>query len=69
MVDWLILEGTSGLNPLLRLATQSCLLKTVQMAFVYLQGWRLHSLYGQSMPVLSHPHSKKLFPDVQRNLP
>ena len=37
----------------------------VQMAFEYLQGWRLHSLIGQPLPVLSHPHSKGVFPYVQ----
>lgn len=26
------------------------------MAFDYLQGWRLHNIPGQPMPVLSHPH-------------
>jgi len=36
------------------------------MAFKYLQGWRLHNLSGQPVPVLSHPHSEKVFPDVQR---
>jgi len=37
----------------------------VQSAFELLQGWRLHSLSGQLVPVLDHPHSKKMFPDVQ----
>jgi len=35
------------------------------MDSAYLQGWRVHSLSGQALPVLSHPHSKKVFPDVQ----
>ena len=39
------------------------------MAFEYLQGWRLHNLPGQPVPVLSHPHSKKVFPDVQTEPP
>ncbi|KAK4828375.1 hypothetical protein QYF61_026113 [Mycteria americana] len=41
----------------------------VQTAFEYLQGWRLHKLPGQSVPLLSQPHSKKVFPDVQREPP
>lgn len=27
------------------------------MTSEYLQGWRFHSLSGQSVPVLAHPHS------------
>jgi len=27
----------------------------VQMASEYLQGWRLHSLFGQPLPVHTHP--------------
>jgi len=30
-----------------------------QTAFEYAQGWRLHSLPGQPVPVLGHPHSVK----------
>ena len=30
-------------------------------SFEYLQGWRLHSLAGQSVPAFDHPHSKKGF--------
>ena len=41
----------------------------VQMAFEYLQGGRLHNLSGQPVPVLSNPHSKKVFPDVQTGPP
>jgi len=41
----------------------------VQMAFEYLQGWRLHNISGQPVPVLGHPHSEKVFPDVQRQPP
>ena len=37
----------------------------VQTAFEYLQGWRIHNLSGQPVPVLSHPHGAKVFPDVQ----
>lgn len=39
------------------------------MAFADLQEWRLHQPTGQLMPVLSQPHSKKVFPDVQKELP
>jgi len=38
---------------------------SVQLAFKYLQGWRLHNPSGQPLPLLSHPHSEKVFPDVQ----
>jgi len=41
----------------------------VQVAFQYLQGWRLHNLSGQPVPGLSHPHSEKAFPDVQTEPP
>jgi len=41
----------------------------VQVAFEYLQGWRLHSLSLQPVPVLGHPHMDKVFPDVQREPP
>jgi len=41
----------------------------VQTAFQYLQGERLHNLSGQPVPGLSHPRSKEVLPDVQRNLP
>ena len=37
----------------------------VQMVFEYLQGGRLHNPSGQPLPALSHPHRKKVFPDVQ----
>jgi len=37
----------------------------IQTAFEYLQGRRLHNLSGRSVPVLSHPHSKNVFPNVQ----
>jgi len=39
-----------------------------QMASEYLQGWPLHSHPGQPVPVPSHPHSEKVYPDVQREL-
>lgn len=41
----------------------------LQMAFEYLQRWRLRHISGQAVPVLSHPHSEKVFTDVQREPP
>jgi len=41
----------------------------IQAAFEYLQGWRLHHLSGHPVPGLSHHHSVKVFPDVQREPP
>jgi len=41
----------------------------VQIAFEYLQGWRLHNLFGQTVPVLDHPDSKIVFPNVQMDHP
>jgi len=73
-MTWLRLEGTSGgdlgQRPLLKQGhldpvAQVC----VQMAFEHLQGWRLHNLSGRPVPVLGHPHSEKVFPDVQREPP
>ena len=49
----------------LELVAQVC----IQLGFAYLQGWRLHNLSGQPVPVLGHPHSKRVFPDVQREPP
>ena len=37
----------------------------VQSGFEYLQGWRLHSLSGQPVPVFDHPFGKKVFSGVQ----
>lgn len=34
-------------------------------SFGYLQGWTLHNLSGQPVPVLSHSYSEEIFPDVQ----
>ena len=36
--------------------------------FAYFQGWRLHKLTGQPVPVLGQSHCKKVFPDVQRHV-
>ena len=61
---------SSGPTPLLEQGhveqvAQAC----VHMAFKYLQEWRLHNLPGQPVPVLGHPHSEKVLPDVQRKPP
>jgi len=40
-----------------------------QAAFKDLQGWKLLNLSGQRVPVLSHLHSTKVFPDVQTEPP
>jgi len=39
------------------------------MGFEYLQGGRLHNLSGQPVPVLGHPHSKKVLLNVLRGPP
>lgn len=41
----------------------------VQLGFEYLQGWRVHSLSRQPVPVLSHPDGKKMLRDVHRRPP
>jgi len=40
-----------------------------QVAFEHLQGWTLHDLPGQPVPVLSHPQGEKVFPNVQTDPP
>ena len=61
---------SSGPTPLLKLGHLKPVAQGhVQTAFEYLQGGRLHNLSGQTLPVLSHPHSKNVFPDVQREPP
>lgn len=42
--------------------------KHAQTAFEYLQEERTHNLSGQPVSVLSHLHSKELFPEVQREV-
>jgi len=41
----------------------------VQTVFEYSQTWRLHTLPGQPIPVLSHPRSTKMFPGFQSESP
>ena len=35
----------------------------------YLQGWRLHSLLGQPVPMFDHLHDRILFPYVELEFP
>ena len=41
----------------------------VQTAFEYLEEWRYHNLSGHPVLVVSHPHSEKKIPYVQRDPP
>ena len=62
--DFLI---SSGLNPLLKAQpTTSSGSGPCLLSFGHLQGWRLHNLSGQSLPVLDHSHSREVLPDAQR---
>lgn len=68
-IEWLRLEGTSGshlIQPPCSSKVTCSQLPSIQTAFEYLQGWRLHNLPGQPMPVLIHSHSEKALPDIQR---
>lgn len=62
------LGGTPGISHQTSLLKQGHLKKIVQdhvqVASEDPQGVRLHHLSGQLMPVLSHPHSNKVFLDV-----
>jgi len=61
------LDRTTGPTPLLKQGhLQPVAQDNVHMAFEYLQGWRLHSVPGQPVPVLGCPHSEAVFPDVLR---
>ncbi|KAK4812136.1 hypothetical protein QYF61_000977 [Mycteria americana] len=41
----------------------------IQMAFKYLQGWRLHHFPGQPVPMLDNPSSEVKFPNIQSKPP
>ena len=56
ITEWLRLEGTSGGHLILEPVAQDC----VQTASEY-----LYNLSGPPVPVLGHPQSKEVFPDVQ----
>jgi len=47
----------------------NCPRTTSRQLVKYVHGWRLHNLTEQPVPVLGHPHSDKVFPDVQREPP
>lgn len=48
---------SSGLTPELKQGQLELVAQDhVPMAFEFLQGWRLHNLPGQHVPVLRHPH-------------
>ena len=71
ITEWLRLAGTSGgclVQPFCAgRATYSRLWpRTMSRRLLNIQGWRLHSLTEQPVPVLGHPHSKIAFPDVHR---
>uniref|UniRef100_A0A8C0ES58 receptor protein-tyrosine kinase n=1 Tax=Bubo bubo TaxID=30461 RepID=A0A8C0ES58_BUBBB len=70
-VHWLRLERSSGGHlvqcPLLKQGHLELVAHNhIQTAFEYLQGWRLHNLPGQPVPVLGHPHSQKVLPCMFR---
>ena len=65
MAKYLKLAGTSG-DHLVQPLLQQHQLQQVDKAYVmsdfeYLQGWRLHHLSGQPVPVLDHPPQKNVF--------
>ena len=41
----------------------------VQRGFECLQGGRFLNLSGQPVPVITHPHNKKVLPDIQTEPP
>lgn len=69
LTERLRLEVTSGdhlLYPLLKRGHPKQVAQDhVKSALEDLQRGRLHSLSGQPVPGLHHPHSRKAFPDVQ----
>lgn len=62
--EQLSLEGTSG-DHLVQLLwvkqghPQTAAQNHIQTVFEYRQGWRPHSIPGQPVPALCHPHSKR----------
>ena len=68
--EWLWWEGTSRGHLIQPLGSSRAICSQieqdhVQTAFECLQEWRLHHLPGQLIPLLSHPDSEKVFPNVQ----
>lgn len=70
ITEWLRdVQRSSGPTPLLNQGhLEPDAQNHVQMAFKFLEEWRLHNLSGQSVPELGHPHSEILFHDVQNLL-
>lgn len=66
ITEWLKLEGASEGD---LVQPPASFPGHIQMAFEYLQGCRLYNLSGQPVLVLSHSHSKNVFPHEQRKLP
>jgi len=53
---------SSGPTPLLKQRHLQLVVQDhIQTTFEHLQGWRLQNVPGEPAPVLSHPHSKKVF--------
>lgn len=74
VTEWLRLEGTCGGRlvqpPCTSKATQEPIAQDcAQTAFECLQRYRLHNLLGQPGEMLSHLHSEKGLPGVQREPP
>lgn len=61
---------SSGPNPLRRQSQLEPVAQDqVQMAFEYLKVWRLCNISGQPLPMIGHPRSKKVLPDVPTDPP
>jgi len=71
--DWSRLAGTSGGHlgqPSAQAGPPRAVAQDhVQMAFHYLQGWRLHTLPVQPLPVLDNPCSQMVLTCVQKKFP
>jgi len=70
ITEQLRLVGTSGghlVQPFYSSrVTKNRLPRTMSRWLLNISEGRLHNVSGQPVPVLSHPHIKKVFPDVQR---
>jgi len=64
------LSGSSSPTPLPKQGhLQQAAQDLVQSGLGYVQRRRLHNLPGQPVPVLRHPQSEEVLPDVQTELP
>jgi len=62
--------GSSSLTPVPKQGhLEQVVQDLIQTDFEYLQRRRLHSLSGQTLPVLCHPQSKEVLSHVQLELP